>query len=393
MTAFPRVRTGLENFLDHPPAVVRGRNLGLLFNPASVTPGFTLASRAVLDRFPGRLKALFTPQHGLFAAKQDNMIESGHGVDPATGVPAFSLYSETRIPPDEWLKDVEVLLVDLLDVGTRVYTFMYTVSYCLEKAAKLGIPVVVLDRPNPIGGVLVEGGILEPDFTSFVGRYPIPMRHGLTMGELATLFNREFGIGCELSVVPVSGWTRGMAWQDTGLPWVPPSPNLPQAESCLVYPGQVLWEGSNLSEGRGTAMPFLQVGAPWLDTDQVLDFLGETPGVVLRPCAFEPTSNKWKETLCQGFYLHVTDEEAFRPVELSVRLLEAAYTLFPEDFAWKQPPYEYEWERLPMDLILGTDRVRKALEAGSPLDGILQDWRREAREFKALCEPHLIYAP
>ncbi|MBU2490584.1 MAG: DUF1343 domain-containing protein [Proteobacteria bacterium] len=393
MNGNDRVRTGLENFLDDPPALVRDRKLGLLFNPASVAPGLRLASQAIHERFPGMLRALFTPQHGLFASKQDNMVESTNEVDPATGIPAFSLYSHTRIPPDRYLDDVEVLLVDLLDVGTRVYTFMYTMSYCMEKAANRGIPVVVLDRPNPIGGLRLEGGLLTPAFSSFVGRYPIPMRHGLTMGELAQLFNQEFGIGCELSVMPLSGWSRDMLWQDTGLPWVPPSPNLPQAESCIVYPGQVLWEGTSLSEGRGTAMPFLQFGAPWLDTDKVLETLGETPGAILRPCAFEPTSNKFKDELCRGFYLHVTDEEVFQPVEFSLRFLEAVYALYPESFSWKPPPYEYEWDRLPADLILGTDKVRRTLEAGASLGGILKEWKQEARGFQALCAPYLIYEP
>ncbi|MBW1989170.1 MAG: DUF1343 domain-containing protein [Deltaproteobacteria bacterium] len=389
----PAIRTGLENFLDSPPDALQNRKWGLLYNPASVDPDLRLAPALLHEQFPENLVALFTPQHGIFAAKQDNMVESEDATDPETGLPAYSLYSKTRVPTDQSFAKINALVVDLLDVGTRVYTFMYTLSHCMEKAAKRGIPVVVLDRPNPIGGTLVEGGILDPAFASFVGRFPIPMRHGLTMGELARLFNEEFGIGCDLTVVPMSGWSRDMLWEDTGLFWVPPSPNLPQAASALVYPGQVLWEGTNVSEARGTAMPFLMCGAPFVDPGEVLARLSpeDTAGVILRPCAFEPTSNKWEGALCAGFSFHVTDPKAFRPVRLSLRLLEAVCRLYPKSFAWKQPPYEYEYERMPIDLILGTDRVRKALETGEPLDPILADWEQQAREFEALSAKYRLY--
>ncbi|MDI6795891.1 MAG: DUF1343 domain-containing protein, partial [Desulfatibacillaceae bacterium] len=381
-----KVRTGLEVFLDNPPPDLAKAGLGLLCNPASTDANLRHAARLINDRLPGRLKALFSPQHGLFAARQDNMVESGHTIHPQLGIKAWSLYGETRKPYRQMYKDIDVLLVDLADVGTRVYTFAYTVSYCMETAAKTKTKVVILDRPNPVGGAVVEGGLLEPSFTSFVGRFPMPMRHGLTMGELALLFNRYFGINCELAVISMEGWEREMLFPKTGLPWIPPSPNLPSPASALVYPGQVIWEGTSVSEGRGTTLPFEVFGAPWLDPYQVMEALGgqKIPGAYLRVCAFEPTSNKWIGRLCRGFMLHVTDADIFRPFEASIRLLDVIYRLYPKHFEWKKPPYEYEYEKMPIDLILGTDKVRLALESGQSLEPFYKQWEDEAKDFASM---------
>ena len=259
-----KVLSGLERLIADPPAWLEGRRLGLLCNPASVDSGLRHARHLLRDRFPGALRALFSPQHGFFAEKQDNMIESDDMVDPVLGIPVFSLYGSTRIPSAGMLADIDVLVVDLQDAGTRVYTFATTLSYCMETAAACGKTVLVLDRPNPTGGAAVEGNLLRAEWASFVGRYPIPMRHGLTLAELARLFNAAFGIGCDLQVMPMSGWKREMTFADTGLPWVAPSPNLPTPAAALVYPGQVLWEGTNVSEGRGTTQPFELFGAPYL---------------------------------------------------------------------------------------------------------------------------------
>ncbi|MEW5736601.1 MAG: DUF1343 domain-containing protein [Thermodesulfobacteriota bacterium] len=386
------IKTGLRNLLSDPPAVVRGKRIGVLVNPASVDERFNGTAELLATRFPGKLAAVFTPQHGLFAAKQDNMIESGHGVHETLKVPVYSLYSETRVPTPEMMDGMDVLLVDIQDVGTRVYTFIYTVSYCMEAAGRLGKPVVILDRPNPIGKG-IEGNLLDPAFSSFVGRFPLPMRHGMTVGELCRMFAGSFGVSCELSVVPMSGYSPGSYYERTGLPWVLPSPNLPTVSSSVVYPGQVLWEGTNVSEARGTTVPFEMFGAPYLDMDAVMaDLSGpEIPGAVLRPCGFEPTSNKHAGTLCKGFFLHVTDRRRFQPVRTSLALLASIFKRHPGLFAWKNPPYEYEFERLPIDLILGSDRFRKALEAGEDF-AFMEKWLAgDEKEFAKLRKPYLLY--
>ncbi|MDH3358639.1 MAG: DUF1343 domain-containing protein, partial [Desulfobacteraceae bacterium] len=297
-----RVQTGLENFIASPPKWIFRNRIGLLCNPASVDPNFCHASELIHRRFPDQLKALYSPQHGFFSEKQDNMIESDDTIHPTFQIPVFSLYGKTRIPDKKMLDPIDILLIDLQDVGTRVYTFIYTMSYCLEAAKKFGKKVVVLDRPNPVNGRMIEGNLLTPECASFVGRYPIPMRHGLTIGELSLLFNNDFGIGCDLDVIPMQGWKRDMFFTDTGLPWIPPSPNMPSPVTALVYPGQVLWEGTNVSEGRGITLPFEIFGAPFFNTKRLLSTMGENelPGIKLRPVVFEPTFNKWSGKACNG---------------------------------------------------------------------------------------------
>ncbi|MCK5350007.1 MAG: DUF1343 domain-containing protein, partial [Desulfobacula sp.] len=285
------VTLGLENLIADPPEHLRGKRLGLLSNPASVDGQFNHASRLIHHFFPGQLKVLFSPQHGFFAEKQDNMIESGHIMEPELNIPVYSLYYDTRIPTRKMFDRIDILLVDIQDVGTRVYTFIYTVSFCLEIAAALKKQVIILDRPNPIGGTQVEGNILSKRYASFVGRFPVPMRHGLTIGEILQFFNQKFQMGCDLTVIPMTGWKRQMVWQDTGLSWIAPSPNLPTPQSCMVYPGQVIFEGTNISEGRGTTLPFEQFGAPFLNTKKIKIEADEMiKGACLRPVNFEPTS-------------------------------------------------------------------------------------------------------
>ncbi|MFW6241215.1 MAG: exo-beta-N-acetylmuramidase NamZ domain-containing protein [Thermodesulfobacteriota bacterium] len=378
------VRSGLETLLSEPNRIPASGRLGLLCNPASVDRNLVHARERIDEAFPGRLKALYSPQHGFFAEKQDNMVESRHVTDPVLGLPAFSLYGETRRPAAEMFDPIDLLLVDLQDVGTRVYTFVYTMAHCMEAARETGRKVVVLDRPNPAGGMVVEGNLLDPErCASFVGKYPIPMRHGLTIGELAVFFNEAFGIGCDLEVVPMAGWRRRMRFAETGLPWVAPSPNLPTPTSALVYPGQVIWEGTNVSEGRGTTQPFELFGAPFFDVPAIVQALGGSrpPGAFLRAHAFEPVAGKWAGDLCRGFQLHVTEPAVFRPYGLALRLLHAVMATSGDAFQWKPPPYEYEFERLPMDLILGDRRVRTRLEAGEPVAEIERDWEADLRRF------------
>ena len=290
-----QVSLGLENFLLSGAAVVGDARLGLLTNQASVDRRLVHDRLCIAEAFPGRLTALFSPQHGFYSEKQDNMIESDHGLDAVTGLPVYSLYGEVRKPTAEMFADIDILLVDLVDVGTRVYTFLYTLAYCLETARECGKKVVVLDRPNPIGGEMVEGNVLDPAYASFVGLYPLPMRHGMTLGELAQYINDQFGILAELEVVRMQGWSRAMYYDDTGLPWVYPSPNMPTSDTAVVYPGQVIWEGTNISEGRGTTRPFELFGAPFLDHGRVLHYLKgrKLPDCIFRPLLFQPTSGKW----------------------------------------------------------------------------------------------------
>jgi len=387
------VQTGLERQIAEPQRWTTKARIGLLCNPASVDSRLNHA-RLLIDRaFPRQLKALYSPQHGFFSEKQDNMIESEDILDPVLHIPIFSLYGKLRKPDARMLAPIDVLLVDLQDVGTRVYTFIYTLSYCLEAAREHDVKVLILDRPNPVGGVAVEGNCLAADCTSFVGRYPIPMRHGLTIGELAKLFNEYFAIGCDLEVITMRGWTRNMLFGDTGLPWVAPSPNLPTPQSTLVYPGQVILEGTNISEGRGTTQPFELFGAPYIDVAKIMSTLANTqlPGVFFRPAVFEPTANKWQATQCHGFQIHVTDPVQFKPYATTLHLIRAIMSNHAAQFEWKPPPYEYEFERMPIDLIIGDRAIRKRLENLDPIEEIESDWQEELNRFIKVSRRFYLY--
>ncbi len=386
------VITGLESLKKNPPAYLTDKRIGLLCNPASVDKNFIHAVPIVNGLFPGQLKALFSPQHGFHAEKQDNMKESSHSMEPNLHIPIYSLYSETRIPTKEMFENIDVLLVDLQDVGTRVYTFMYTVSHCMEACAAFGKKMVILDRPNPVDGIHVEGNILEPEWTSFVGRFPIPMRHGLTMAELGLLFQHEFHIQCDLDIIPMQGWKRKMVWEDTGLPWIAPSPNLPRTQSCQVYPGQVILEGTNLSEGRGTTLPFEQFGAPFLDTSPIKQEADQClPGIFLREISFEPTSGKWQGQVCKGFQIHITDKDQYQPYLSSLWLISRIMEQCPEEFSFITPPYEYEYERLPMDLILGSQTLRKKLQGRWLPQDLEAEWKQGVKKFLETCKSIYLY--
>ncbi len=364
------------------PRSFSGRRLGLLCNHASVDARFHHAAHIIEALWPGQLKAIFSPQHGFYAEKQDNMIESGHSTDPLLNIPVFSLYSDTRKPTAEMMSLIDVLIVDLQDAGCRVYTFIYTLSYCLEAAAAHGTKVVVLDRPNPVGGRQVEGNLLEPAFRSFVGRFSIPMRYGLTIGETARLFNSLLMPPCDLEVVPMCGWRRDMYFGETGLSWIPPSPNLPKIESCMVYPGQVLFEGTNISEGRGTTLPFEIFGAPFLDTSTLAKRIDtRIKGAHLRRITFEPTAGKWRNQTCHGFHIHVTDRDTYTPYRSSLVLLQEIIRLHGDDFRLKEPPYEYEYEKTPLDLIIGSRRIRENIMDLNDIDDIEASWQKDLDDF------------
>ena len=373
--------------------LLRGRRVGIVCNPASVTYGYA----HVLDRAAAagvRVGAIFGPQHGFRSDVQDNMIETPHVAAGRCRAPVYSLYSETREPTGEMLEGLEALVIDLQDVGTRVYTYIYTMAHCLVAARRHGLPVVVCDRPNPLGGVNIEGPVLDPAFSSFVGEYPIPLRHGMTIGELARLFNDHFGIGAKLEVIAMKNWRRASHYDETGLPWVMPSPNLPTLDGAMVYPGMVLFEGTNVSEGRGTTRPFELAGAPWVDPEPFAAALNQDglPGVHFRPVSFEPTFQKHARTACGGCQVHVTDRATFRPVRTGVALIAAFRHANPERFAWRDPPYEYEHTKAPIDILFGSSRLREAVEQDTPAMEIASSWAAEVDAFQRTRERFLLYA-
>lgn len=387
------MKPGLEVFIESRFVSLEGSRVGLIVNPASVNSRFEHAADLFQNHASIELAALFGPQHGIRGETQDNMIEWSPFHDERKQVPVYSLYGETRKPLPEMLADLDALVFDLQDVGTRVYTFIYTMALALEAARECDRKFVVLDRPNPISGLQMEGNIHEPQFRSFVGMFPIPMRHAMTIGEMAAMFNREFSIGCDLEVVRMEGWRRAMWYEDTGLPWIMPSPNMPTLDTAMVYPGSVMLEGTNISEGRGTTRPFEIAGAPYIKPHELVDELNKDllPGVVFRPIYFQPAFHKFAGQLCGGFQMHVTDRRAFKPVITGLAVIIAIRRLYPYDFEWKQPPYEYVYDKLPFDVIMGSSLARQQIEAGARAYEIEASWKNSLSEFAPLRESYLLY--
>ncbi|HVL65797.1 MAG TPA: DUF1343 domain-containing protein [Vicinamibacterales bacterium] len=386
------VTPGIDRLLSTDRRLVDGRRVGVLCNPASINGAFRHTADLLFDDGGLALGAIFGPQHGFRADLQDNMIETPHAADARRQVPVYSLYSEVREPTDEMLAGLDALVIDIQDVGTRVYTFIYTVANCMRAAARRQLPVIVCDRPNPINGADVEGNLLQEAFASFVGQYPIPMRHGMTVGELAQMFNVTFGIGADLHVARMEGWRRDMFYDETSLPWVMPSPNMPTLDTAIVYPGAVLFEGTQVSEGRGTTRPFELIGAPWIDGERLADAMNarEVPGAHFRPVFFEPTFQKHARTTCGGVQLHVLDRGAFRPLRAAVELLDEVHRQDPARFAWREPPYEYEHEKMPIDILYGSPELREAVARGD-VRPLVDGWRRDEDRFRRLREPFLLY--
>jgi uncharacterized protein YbbC (DUF1343 family) len=386
-----KVRLGSERLLDG--GALKNKRVGIVSNPASIDANFRHIVRAIASSPGVTLAAIFGPQHGYRADVQDNMIETAHANDPTRGVPVYSLYSETREPTADMLKGVDVLVIDLQDVGSRIYTFIYTMANCLRACKKHGVPVIVTDRPNPIGGVQIGGPMLVTGFESFVGQFPIPMRHGMTIGELARFFNDACGIKAELTVVPMEHWQRNMYFDETGLPWVMPSPNVPTLDTAVVYPGTVLFEGTNVSEGRGTTRPFELIGAPWVDAEALSETLAayDLPGVYFRPVVFEPTFQKHAKQACGGCQIHVLNRDTVRVVETAVAVMVEIRAQSPTQFAWRQPPYEYEQDKLPFDILAGSSELREQIEAGLPLRSIYESWVPDHERFRATRKPFLLY--
>jgi uncharacterized protein YbbC (DUF1343 family) len=387
------VTPGINRLLSTDRALVAGRRVGLVCNPASIDGRFQHSADKLLADPEVTLAGLFGPQHGFRSDVQDNMIETPHARDRRRNVPIFSLYSETREPDARMLDGLDALVIDLQDVGTRVYTYIYTMANCMRAASRLGLHVIVCDRPNPVGGDAVEGARLQERWTSFVGQFPIPLRHGMTIGELARLFNEDYGIGARLDVVPLDGWRRTMYQDETGLPWVIPSPNLPTLDAATVYPGAVLFEGTILSEGRGTTRPFEIVGAPWIDGEQLASDMNARglPGVHFRPVFFEPTFHKHARESCGGCQVHVLDRHAFKPVRTAVELIDEFRRQNPAKFGWKEPPYEYEHEKQPIDVLFGSDRLRTTLDSNGDVAALIGSWKQDEEDFQRQRERVLLY--
>jgi uncharacterized protein YbbC (DUF1343 family) len=395
------VQTGLEVLCAERLSLLRGRRVGVLCHPASVAADLT----HVVDRLAAagvRPRRLFGPEHGVRGEAQD-MIGVGHEHDARTGIPVSSLYGETfesLAPAAAHLAELDVLVVDLQDIGSRYYTYVWTMALALQAAARAGVAVVVLDRPNPLGGLALEGGSVEPSCESFVGLGAVPVRHGMTAGEIARLVRAGMPWGAprfarpldvELTVVAMRGWRRTMAFEETGLPWVMPSPNMPTVDTAFVYPGQCLVEGTNLSEGRGTTRPFELVGAAFLDGAALagrLSALG-LPGVRFRPLSFRPMFHKFSGRSCGGVQLHVTDRARFQPYRAGLALLAAARALAPVDFRWRTETYEFVSDPPAIDLLTGSAAARRGIEAGASLEDLAAAFAGFEAEFAERRAPHL----
>ncbi|HEX9307012.1 MAG TPA: DUF1343 domain-containing protein, partial [Anaeromyxobacter sp.] len=386
---------GLEVLAARRFRLLAGRRVGLVCNPTAVTRTLVHAAD-LLHAAPGvRLAALFGPEHGVRGDAQ-YMAAVGGDSDPRTGLPAHSLYGQTRDslkPTREQLRGLDVLVFDVQDVGARYYTYQATMLLCMEAAAEAGLGFVVLDRPNPIGGVSVEGPRLRPGFESFCGLHDLAVRHGMTVGELALLFHAERGLELDLEVVPCRGWRRGASFRETGLPWVFPSPNMPTPETALVYPGMCLLEGTNLSEGRGTTRPFELFGAPWLDGARLAEDLAREslPGVLFRPASFVPTWDKHAGVRCHGVELHVSDPRRFLPFRTGLAAVLHARRQAPARFAWRTEPYEFVSGVLAFDLLCGSAREREGIEAGATLADLSLPIAPEERAFERRRAPYLRY--
>jgi uncharacterized protein YbbC (DUF1343 family) len=388
------VKTGLDIFEKNWPKELSGSRVGLLVHPASVNCELEHAVDRILKTKKFQLSTLFGPQHGIRGETQDNMVEWKGFRDNKTKLPVHSLYSSTRKPEPSMLKDIDVLVIDMQDIGSRYYTFIWTMELCMQACTESGKSVVVLDRPNPLGGKLTEGPVLDMNYASFVGLRPLPVRHGMTVGEIALYLKDHLYPSLDLHIIPMKGWSRHLWFDDTSLPWVLPSPNMPTLDTATVYPGMCLLEGTNLSEGRGTTRPFEIFGAPFIDPEKITKELNTVrlSGVIFRPMYFQPAFQKHSGKLCGGAQIHVTNRDRFRPFKAGAAILTSIYNLYPGFFKWKKPPYEYERKKLPVDILAGTDRLRNDIESGRSLDEMEESWNEQRVRFNRLVrKKYLMY--
>jgi uncharacterized protein YbbC (DUF1343 family) len=378
-----KVWLGIDNIDQHLP-LFAGKRVGLITNQTGINSEYRSSIDVLKEKT--NLVALYSPEHGI-----RGNVTAGKGVDTGTdaktGLPVYSLYGPTKKPSPEMLGNVDVLVFDIQDVGARAYTYIYTMAYAMQSCAEQGKTFVVLDRPNPVGGEIIEGGTLKPGFESFIGMYPIPIRHGMTVGELAGLFNTEYGIGCNLAVVPMTGWKRSMFFEQTGLPWVMTSPNMPTVDTAIVYSGIGLFGGTNVSEGVGTTRPFEFVGAPWLDALELAEHMNKLalPGVVFRPAGFTPQYSKQQGKACAGVQIHVTDRKAYRSVKTGVYLMNAIKEISGDQFSFTGPG---EGGSESIDLAVGEDSLRKGTLTPAEL---IKKWDQEAEAFKQIAKKYYLY--
>ncbi|MDC3414043.1 DUF1343 domain-containing protein [Aquibacillus sp. 3ASR75-11] len=384
-----KFKLGVEVLLEDQIDLIKGKNVGLITNPTGVDQDLNSIVDLLANNSDVNLVSLYGPEHGVRGSAQAGD-DIDFYTDEETGLPVYSLYGDTRKPTPEMLEGVDVLLFDIQDVGTRFYTYIYTMAYAMEAAAENDIKFVVLDRPNPIGGDKVAGPVLDPDYSSFVGMYPIPLQHGMTVGEIAKLFNTEYAIGADLSVVKMDGWDRSMDYTDTSLDWVLPSPNMPTLDTAYVYPGAAWIEGTNVSEGRGTTKPFELIGAPFINSTELADELNalDLPGVTFRSSSFTPLSSKYNGTLSNGIQIHLTNTEAYQPVKTGLSIVKTIYDLYPEDFKFRA---ENSNGVSFFDLLVGNGWIRDEIKRGTSIDEIESKWQPELDEFKEIREDYLLY--
>ncbi len=374
---------GCDVLLNDIPRWLLKTRVGILCHQASVTSSLNHVIEELI-KAGLKIRRIFSPQHGFFSEKQANMVESPDTYHPFFEIPITSLYSERRSPTEEELKDIDIMIIDLQDVGTRVYTYTTTMGLVMEACASYSKPVVILDRPNPIGTTIAEGNIVSDKFRSFVGRYRVPMRHGLTIGEFALWISKEEGLELEITVIKMKNWRGSFLFPNTGLQWVFPSPNMPTFETATVYPGMVLLEGTNISEGRGTALPFLIFGAPFVrpyELEEMKKIALDDYGVFLRPIFFEPVSDKWKGQNCGGFQIHIVEPRRFKPYSFGLFIISYLLRTYPDKFKWLPPPYEYEYKKLPIDILIGNREIRLAIERDEPIKDIEKLWHNELLEY------------
>jgi uncharacterized protein YbbC (DUF1343 family) len=377
--------TGLDNLISNFPPKLKNKKIGIVCHAASIAADYT----HIIDVFrsmPCTIAALFGPQHGMFGQTQDNMVEWEGYSHPILKIPVYSLYGKNRKPAQSMIEDLDALVIDLQDVGARPYTYIWTIKLCMEACMEKDIPVWILDRPNPIAAIRFDGPMLVPEYFSFVGGASIPLCHRLTMGEMAMLLKKLYFPSLDLNVVWMTGWKRNSLFSETGLPWVVPSPNMPTLDTSVVYPGMVLLEATNLSEGRGTTRPFEIIGAPFININQVLDKLKSMrlPGCLFREHGFIPTFQKWQGKYCNGLQVHVTNPRMYRPVFTAIALLHAILSTSGADFQFKMPPYEYETEKMPFDILAGSSDLRRALEHQEDITGLPALWENDLHDFKPL---------
>jgi uncharacterized protein YbbC (DUF1343 family) len=386
-----KVQSGLDVLMAADLKELRGARVGILSHQASVD----IRLRHIISLLHARntqITAIYAPEHGLWGTAQDQ-VEIDPSRESILNVPIFSLYGKHRSPTEEMLAGIDILICDLQDIGSRYYTFIWTMALAMQACAKTGKKFIVLDRPNPINGVDMEGPVLDLHFASFVGLYPVPVRHGMTIGEIALWLNGRMKLGADLTIIRMKGWKRSMYFEETGLPWVLPSPNMPTVDTAVVYPGGCLIEGTNLSEGRGTTRPFELLGAPFINPESLAGILNREnlPGVTFRSCRFDPTFHKFQGDSCGGVQIHVQDRRTFKPFLTTLTLIQRCFDLHETKFAWRDPPYEYERVKLPFDILCGTDTIREAIESGRPVRNLQDDWQADISAFARERKPFLLY--